>query len=127
MSDAPQNVSRHDPAQPAGVPLQVSGARDAQVATDANYGAAGAAFEPGQGKTPSAGHPDAAGLPSTTRTEAFSDGVFAIVITLLVLDLANPRLSGCSRGWSPLAVLGRVLAERSVSGWCVPRASAAWA
>jgi uncharacterized membrane protein len=30
-------------------------------------------------------------LPSTGRTEAFSDGVFAIVITLLVLDLTNPR------------------------------------
>jgi uncharacterized membrane protein len=30
------------------------------------------------------------GPPSTRRAEAFSDGVFAIVITLLVLDLANP-------------------------------------
>jgi uncharacterized membrane protein len=30
-------------------------------------------------------------LPSTGRTEAFSDGVFAIVITLLVLDLTNPH------------------------------------
>jgi uncharacterized membrane protein len=30
-------------------------------------------------------------LPSTSRTTAFSDGVFAIVITLLVLNLANPR------------------------------------
>ncbi|HEX5287305.1 MAG TPA: TMEM175 family protein [Streptosporangiaceae bacterium] len=29
-------------------------------------------------------------LPGTRRTEAFSDGVFAIVITLLVLDLVNP-------------------------------------
>jgi hypothetical protein len=36
-------------------------------------------------------------------------------------------LSGCSRDSSPLAVLGRVLAERPASGWCVPRASAAWA
>ena len=30
-------------------------------------------------------------LPGTGRTEAFSDGVFAIVITLLVLDLTNPH------------------------------------
>jgi uncharacterized membrane protein len=30
-------------------------------------------------------------LPSTRRTEAFSDGVFAIVITLLVLDLTSPH------------------------------------
>jgi uncharacterized membrane protein len=29
-------------------------------------------------------------LPGTRRTEAFSDGVFAIVITLLVLDLVTP-------------------------------------
>jgi uncharacterized membrane protein len=30
-------------------------------------------------------------LPNSARTEAFSDGVFAIVITLLVLDVANPH------------------------------------
>ncbi len=29
-------------------------------------------------------------LPSTTRTEAFSDGVLAIALTLLVLNLAVP-------------------------------------
>jgi uncharacterized membrane protein len=41
-------------------------------------------------KTPPAGHPEAgSGLPGTGRTEAFSDGVFAI--TLLVLDVTNPQ------------------------------------
>jgi uncharacterized membrane protein len=30
-------------------------------------------------------------LPGTARTEALSDGVFAIVMTVLILDLANPR------------------------------------
>jgi uncharacterized membrane protein len=45
-----------------------------------------------QESPPAARRPDEGpGPPGIARTEAFSDGVFAIVITLLVLDLASPH------------------------------------
>jgi uncharacterized membrane protein len=47
------------------------------------------------------------GVTSSRRLEAFSDGVFAIAITLLVLDLAVP-----SREGSPDGGLGAALAHR---------------
>ncbi len=31
-------------------------------------------------------------LPSTTRIEAFSDGVIAVIVTLLVLELKIPEI-----------------------------------
>lgn len=44
---------------------------------------------PASGRQPSRGSPEAA----TTRIEAFSDGVIAVAITLLVLDLHVPDLN----------------------------------
>ncbi len=40
-------------------------------------------------------------IPGTTRIEAFSDGVFAIVITLLVFQLQTPEI-GNKTNWSEL-------------------------
>lgn len=44
--------------------------------------------------------------PGTRRLEAFSDGIFAIAITLLVLDIKVPRLRDTDEGAGLLAALG---------------------
>jgi uncharacterized membrane protein len=59
---------------------------------------------PDQESDPGSGGPSTA-LTDTGRIEAFSDGVFAIVVTLLVLDLKEPEhgpgelLDGLARQW----------------------------
>jgi uncharacterized membrane protein len=50
---------------------------------------------------------------STSRLEAFSDGVFAIAITLLVLDIKVPVLAGRGGLWSSLVGSGRPLPPMS--------------
>ena len=54
--------------------------------------------------------PSPAELPSPARVEAFSDGVFAIIITLLVLDLRVPRAT---------ALHGETLAAALLQQWPV--------
>jgi uncharacterized membrane protein len=41
----------------------------------------------------------------TTRTEAFSDGIFAIAITLLILDLRAPEAATSAELWHKLGQL----------------------
>lgn len=41
----------------------------------------------------------------TTRTEAFSDGIFAIAITLLILDLRAPEATSSRELWHKLGLL----------------------
>ncbi|HUN36922.1 MAG TPA: TMEM175 family protein [Trebonia sp.] len=63
-------------------------------------------------RSPGTGPEGGAGLPATRRTEAFSDGVFAIVITLLVLDLTNPHYrpgqlgAALARDWPSFLAFG---------------------
>lgn len=50
---------------------------------------------------------EAAHTSDTTRVEAFSDGVFAVAITLLVLEIRVPPPEATEQGRTLLAALGR--------------------
>ena len=58
--------------------------------------------------------PDEPG-PSKARLEAFSDGVFAVAITLLVLDIALDHKAAPGRLWHELGALGFHYAAYAIS------------
>lgn len=53
-------------------------------------------------------HVESAGL-SKHRLEALADGIFAIALTLLVLDLRLPALASFWPSWNMLAMLPMIL------------------
>ena len=54
---------------------------------------------------------------SKSRTEAFSDGVFAIIITLLILEIKLPQLGNCSNSSELLAEL--ISLSPKIISWAV--------
>jgi uncharacterized membrane protein len=54
---------------------------------------------------------------SKSRTEAFSDGVFAIIITLLILEIKLPHLGNCSNSSELLAEL--ISLSPKIISWAV--------
>ena len=55
------------------------------------------------------GQPPPRGQVSTIRLETFSDGVFAIAVTLLALQLHKPNLAGVTTAGAVLDALGQQL------------------
>ena len=76
-------------------------------------------------RTTTAGEAARFRLLPTTRIEAFSDGVFAIVITLLVLELEVPDASAQPlRELAAGCYLGYVVSSASIGGVWMPHAKA---
>ena len=54
---------------------------------------------------------------SKGRVEAFSDGVFSIAITLLVLTIAQPEHWPVAGGWRPITGRALIVAGRRSVAW----------
>ena len=58
------------------------------------------------------------GILSKSRVEAFSDGIFAIIVTLLILELRVPHIEHAESGKELLNALGMFVAPKIVS-WAI--------